>query len=164
LQPQPGYRYGRITMKARPLSDLPRLQALATEMENMCRNHVGKSNISSSSLLGKNDGRPSQCCSSQNGSTHAADTTTSTTNKDDCFWNIGVNPVLYRNGRDKMGYHADNDQGEELIMTVLVSSPANATRHVSIRPRHFQKHGWKDGDEDIELLLGAGDAYSMDGK
>ena len=42
----------------------------------------------------------------------------------DCSWNVGVNPVYYRGERDHMGLHADNDQGETKILTVLVQSPA----------------------------------------
>ena len=74
-----------------------------------------------------------------------------------------MNPVLYRDGRDKMGYHADDDQGEEIILTVLVSSPVGARRKVSIRPIHW-KEGDRHKDEELQLMLGAGDAYSMDGE
>ena len=75
-----------------------------------------------------------------------------------------MNPVLYRDGRDRIGYHADNDQGEELILTVLVSSAVDATRRICIRDIHFKTEGIKDKDEELELMLDAGDAYSMDGK
>lgn len=81
------------------------------------------------------------------------------------FWNIGVNPVLYRDGVDSMGFHADDDQGEELILTVLVRSPSDVTRRVVIRPMSRKiEDKWKGGDEEYVLLLTAGDAYSMDGK
>lgn len=80
-----------------------------------------------------------------------------------CFWNIGVNPILYRDGRDRIGYHADDDQDEQLILTVLVSSPVNVTRRISIRHRLVKTEGIQDGDEELELMLDAGDAYSMDG-
>jgi alkylated DNA repair dioxygenase AlkB len=33
------------------------------------------------------------------------------------YWNIGVNAVCYRDGNDSMGYHADNDQGEDTILS-----------------------------------------------
>jgi alkylated DNA repair dioxygenase AlkB len=82
---------------------------------------------------------------------------------DECFWNIGVNPVLYRDGRDHMGFHADNDQGEELILSVLVSSPENATRRVRVREIRPKGKSAQKGDEELELFLDAGDAYSMDG-
>jgi alkylated DNA repair dioxygenase AlkB len=33
------------------------------------------------------------------------------------YWNIGVNAVCYRDGNDSIGYHADNDQGEDKILS-----------------------------------------------
>jgi hypothetical protein len=39
------------------------------------------------------------------------------------LWNIGAHVVLYRDDDDYMGFHADHDQEEELIMTVIVASP-----------------------------------------
>ena len=76
-----------------------------------------------------------------------------------------MNPVLYRDGRDAIGYHADDDQGEDLILSVLVASPVNATRKICIfsKEAHKRKGGWCEGDKKYELLLDAGDAYSMDG-
>jgi hypothetical protein len=35
------------------------------------------------------------------------------------YWNIGVNAVIYRDGNDSIGFHADNDQGEEKILSKL---------------------------------------------
>jgi alkylated DNA repair dioxygenase AlkB len=35
------------------------------------------------------------------------------------YWNVGVNAVFYRAGNDSIGYHADNDQGEEKILSKL---------------------------------------------
>ena len=71
------------------------------------------------------------------------------------FWNIGVNPVLYRDGRDHMGFHADDDQGESLIFSVVVASPDGTTRKVRIQS--------KTKNEEIELYLDSSDGYSMDG-
>lgn len=122
---QPGYRYGSLRMKSRPLHSMLEIQELSIRMQNMCQDRRA--------VKGS-------------------------------FWNIGVNPVLYRDGRDRIGYHADNDQGEELILTVLVSSPVGATRRICIRDIHFKTEGTKDKDEELELRLDAGDAYSMDGK
>jgi alkylated DNA repair dioxygenase AlkB len=123
VEAQPGYHYGNIKMKAKPLETLPHVHKLSRDMQNMYLAVDG-----------------------------------------DCFWNIGVNPVLYRDGRDKMGYHADDDQGEKIILTVPVSSPIKATRCIRIRPYHSKGKGIMEGDEEFELLLGSGDAYSMDGK
>jgi alkylated DNA repair dioxygenase AlkB len=77
-------------------------------------------------------------------------------------WTIGVNPVLYRDGQDKMGDHADNDQGEQVILALLVDSPTTMTRKVKIRPFTWLER--RDGDEQIELFMQPGDAYEMDGK
>jgi hypothetical protein len=39
------------------------------------------------------------------------------------YWNIGVNAVCYRDGNDSIGYHADNDQGEDKILSEFRSTP-----------------------------------------
>jgi alkylated DNA repair dioxygenase AlkB len=122
-EPQPGYKYGCIRMKARPLRHLPEVEQLAYVMQTC--------------IVGAYP--PSE----------------------ECFWNIGVMPVLYRDGRDRMGFHADDDQGEQLIVTALVSSPR--VRRMSIRPMSSKTVGNVVGDQQLELFLGAGDAYSMDG-
>eukprot|EP00934_Nitzschia_sp_Nitz4_P003540 Nitzschia sp. Nitz4//scaffold2_size372955//240414//241306//NITZ4_000446-RA/size372955-augustus-gene-0.383-mRNA-1//1//CDS//3329546847//3530//frame0 len=75
-------------------------------------------------------------------------------------WTIGVNPVLYRDGVDKMGAHADDDQGEELIVSAVVHSPP------TIRPIRVsipKQHKLQEGDERIVLFMAPGDIYSMDG-
>jgi len=114
---QPGYKYGTITMKAKPLCMLPLLENLAKEMQNVC--HVDS-------------------------------------------WNVGVNPVFYRDARDHIGLHADNDQGEDKIMTVLVKSPDTPRRVViQTAPQKGTKKK-QEGDQQFELNIGAGDAYDMD--
>ena len=132
---QPSYRYGITRMKSRPLKTLPHTQQLSIQVEEMCKRTSGVGNKEAS-----NDGS--------------------------AFWNIGVNPVLYRDGRDKIGFHADDDQQEELILCVLVSSPRDATRNVVIRPKFRKKEKTKPkhGEDEFQLCLDAGDAYSMDGK
>lgn len=75
-------------------------------------------------------------------------------------WNIGMNPVLYRDGNDHMGFHSDNDQGEETILSVLVESPPRPRRLI-IKPK--KKHP-EHGDHKIVLFLYSGDGYDMDGK
>jgi alkylated DNA repair dioxygenase AlkB len=78
-------------------------------------------------------------------------------------WTIGVDPVIYRDGRDKMGNHADDDQGEKLICALLVAGGgAKAPRKVKIQTfTHLEP---MEGDEQIELFLGPRDAYVMDGR
>jgi alkylated DNA repair dioxygenase AlkB len=134
----PGYKYGQITMKARPLHLLPHLQDLSDWLKVHC-------------------GVP--------------------------CWNIGVDVVSYRDGRDSIGFHADNDQEEEHIVTVIVTSPPKPRQIVfkrmpdaakkkqlrngtqDIEPSLGEKRArLRDGDEEIELCLSAGDAYSMDGE
>ena len=135
-QAQPGYRYGSIRMKARPLPLLPQVQRLSSVVERLV---VG--------------GRPRRRLRRRRRS----------------FWNVGVNPVLYRDGRDRIGFHADDDQAEEQILTALVSSPAGTTRRVCIRPKSGNSttapgNHQVGGDEQFELFLDAGDAYLMDGE
>lgn len=36
-------------------------------------------------------------------------------------WNIGLDVVLYRDGIDYIGFHADNNQGEDTILSLLVA-------------------------------------------
>jgi len=126
---QPGYRYGSIRMKARPLHHLPQVEQLSGGVATML-GEAPKPRLRGSS----------------------------------CFWNVGVNPVLYRDGRDRIGFHADDDQNEELILTALVSSPAGTTRRISIHQKNDKSRGNHVGDEQFELFLDAGDAYSMDGE
>jgi len=113
--PQPGYRYGTITMKARPLGWLPQLKKLAVDMAKVC---------------------------------------------DVDYFNLGINPVCYRGGQDKIGDHADNDQGEQKIITAMVDSPPE-TRKVTIKPN--KKLQLEDGDEELEIFVEPGDVYEMDG-
>jgi hypothetical protein len=97
---------------------------------------------------------------------------------------ITTTVVLYRNGKDKMGQHKgkyccydwadissplrtyyysppllstkDNDQGEKVILAVVVNAPETNIRNVVI---------WSDDKEEkITLYLRRGDAYCMDGK
>jgi 2OG-Fe(II) oxygenase superfamily len=78
-------------------------------------------------------------------------------------WNIGVHCVLYRNGRDHMGYHADDDQGESLIVAVIVCCPRGSFRRVHIRPADRDRVGPQHDDVEIMLHLQAGDSYAMNG-
>jgi alkylated DNA repair dioxygenase AlkB len=74
-------------------------------------------------------------------------------------WDIGVTPVCYRDRRDKIGNHADDDQGEEVILCVMLDSPLKV-RPVVVTPS--KDHSPKD--EKIELFMAPGDAYVMDGE
>lgn len=113
-EPQPGYRYGKITLKARPVGDLPFLEQLTRTTQSFC--HV-------------------EC------------------------WRIGINPVFYRDAKDYMGFHADDDQGETLIFTVILHT--QASRAVIVQPRYKP---FQDGMERYEFCPETGDAYQMDGR
>jgi alkylated DNA repair dioxygenase AlkB len=88
-------------------------------------------------------------------------------------WNIGVNPVLYRDTNDCINLHSDNDQGETTILTLIVSVPDNSSstrRPVLIRSRPNIKAGSNNRskrstdteEEQYEITLNPGDAYVMD--
>ena len=118
----PGYRYAQVTMKSRPLSDLPHIASFCNTIKPICG--VGEVNDASA-------------------------------------WGIGVNLIYYRDGKDRMGLHADNDQGEQKVVTVLVDGPPQP-RQVLVQTKR------KDVDndnleEEFRLFLRPGDAYCMDG-
>eukprot|EP00804_Cyclotella_cryptica_P011375 CCRYP_016037-RA/>CCRYP_016037-RA protein AED:0.06 eAED:0.06 QI:353/1/1/1/1/1/10/132/1126 len=75
-------------------------------------------------------------------------------------WNTGVDLVAYKDGEDRMGWHADDTQGEALVVCVVVSCPE--PRPLRIRPKKRYRP-LSDGDEEIEIAPSAGDAYDMDG-
>ena len=76
-------------------------------------------------------------------------------------WKIGINPIVYRAGNDRIGGHADNDQGESCIFAVILSG--EKCRPVHIYPNN-KKCQLEHGDERIILYAQTGDAYQMDGK
>jgi hypothetical protein len=78
---------------------------------------------------------------------------TSDNSDNQTYWNIGVNPLYYQDGRYYMGKHADNNQGENVILTTVVESsyPRRIVIRHNIQPVQY------------ELFLKAGDAYCMDG-
>jgi hypothetical protein len=49
--------------------------------------------------------------------------------------------------------YIDDDQGEKLILAVIVDSSKSHVRPVRIEPHSKKVEAWNDGDEDIELLL-----------
>jgi len=77
-------------------------------------------------------------------------------------WDIGVDLIVYKDGEDSIGWHADNTQGESVVLCVVVDSPG-APRPVHIRPNKRTKL-LADGDEEVQLYVREGDAYDMDGK
>ncbi|KAH8075621.1 SET domain-containing protein [Aureococcus anophagefferens] len=131
------YQYHGVTMRARPIAEVPSVAQLADK------------------------------CSAAFGGTP---------------WNVGVDVVCYRDGRDSCGWHADDTQGETLVLAVVLES-VGGPRRVQLRPKqpphrapggapkrkkvrrsyaHVGEAPLADGDEELELWVGAGDAYSMD--
>ena len=49
-------------------------------------------------------------------------------------WNVGVDVVAYRDGYDSCGWHADDTQGETLIVAVILQS-GGGPRRVQFRPK-----------------------------
>jgi hypothetical protein len=72
-------------------------------------------------------------------------------------FNIGVDALCYRNGKDHIGFHADDTQGEDIVVSLTVESLCQ--RVLRIKP----KGDACVGDEQIDLFPCAGDGYSMDG-
>mmetsp|Transcript_11487 Transcript_11487/g.17385 ORF Transcript_11487/g.17385 Transcript_11487/m.17385 type:complete len:566 (+) Transcript_11487:589-2286(+) len=76
-------------------------------------------------------------------------------------WNIGANLLYYRDGNDHTTWHSDDTQGEALILCIVVESHAFA-RPILVKPK--TTGGFQDGDEEIIIFVGQGDAYEMDGQ
>jgi hypothetical protein len=72
-------------------------------------------------------------------------------------FNIGVDALCYRDGKDHIGFHADDTQGEDIVVSLTVESLCQ--RVLRIKP----KGDACVGDEQIDLFPCAGDGYSMDG-
>ncbi|KAL3791788.1 hypothetical protein ACHAW5_009421 [Stephanodiscus triporus] len=77
-------------------------------------------------------------------------------------WGIGVDLIAYRDGEDGIGWHADDTQGESVVLCVVVDAPGEP-RPVHVRPNVRAGGPLSDGDEEIQLYVGEGDGYDMDG-
>ena len=100
----------------------------------------------------------------------------SNNNNNNNNWNIGVDMIIYRNGKDKIGWHADDTQGETIIFTIVIET--DERRIIKIRPKKKKidmnrnnmnmnndndGSSYYDGDENIELIVRSGCGYSMNG-
>jgi SAD/SRA domain len=74
-------------------------------------------------------------------------------------WNIGCHLVIYRDGKDSINWHADDTQGEDMVLSLTVDGPDD-TRSICFQPANTK--ALQDLDEQIELFPRPGDAYSMD--
>lgn len=66
-----------------------------------------------------------------------------------------VHLILYRDGRDGMGFHRD-DEMRYLERTVIAGLSLGAPRSFALRPRR--------GGATVEFMLGSGDLYVMGGR
>jgi alkylated DNA repair dioxygenase AlkB len=76
-------------------------------------------------------------------------------------WDIGVDMILYKDGGDSIGWHADDTQGESIVVCVVVDAPGEI-RPLHIRPNKRAK-ALSQGDEEIQLFIAEGDGYDMNG-
>lgn len=90
-------------------------------------------------------------------------------------WNVGVDIVCYRDGRDSCGWHADDTHHETMVVCTVLES-RGGSRRVCVRPKQPPLKEKKNrrasahegeaplalGDEEFELWIGPGDCYSMD--
>eukprot|EP00559_Dactyliosolen_fragilissimus_P008248 CAMPEP_0184857294 /NCGR_PEP_ID=MMETSP0580-20130426/2455_1 /TAXON_ID=1118495 /ORGANISM="Dactyliosolen fragilissimus" /LENGTH=189 /DNA_ID=CAMNT_0027352813 /DNA_START=324 /DNA_END=893 /DNA_ORIENTATION=+ len=143
-----GYQYKGVKMKPHPLSSLPVIHKLADDIAR----HFNLPNLE---------------------------------------WNIGVDLTVYRDGKDGIGWHCDDSQGENIILTLVVAmtdeewkvDETKSTRKMRpLQIRRKRRCRWRNinnekssnlithrnqlghEDEFIELYVGQGDAYMMDGK
>jgi len=102
-----GYKYHSIKMKSQPISQAPLIEKLANRLGT-------KFQIDSDAHPGPDPPGPP--------------------NNND-FWNIGVDMILYRNGHDSIGWHADDTQYEDIILSVVVEMDVEYPRTIHIRPK-----------------------------
>lgn len=69
-------------------------------------------------------------------------------------WNIGCDAIAYRSQSDSIGYHADDNQDETIVLTVIPES--TIVRPVHFRPKIKEKP-LHDGDEEVVLYARQGD-------
>ena len=78
----------------------------------------------------------------------------------DNHWNVGCHLILYRDGKDSIHWHADDTQGEDVVLSLTVDGPVADARTICFQPATTTL---KTGDEQLELYPIPGDGYSMDG-
>jgi hypothetical protein len=76
-------------------------------------------------------------------------------------WSTGCDVLLYRNGRDKIGFHADDTQGETVIFCAVVMSEHLRCLHILPAGK---KKDYANRDMQVKFYADQGDAYAMDGK
>jgi hypothetical protein len=76
-------------------------------------------------------------------------------------WNIGLDLLIYRDGKDNINWHSDDTQEEDTVLSLTVESPEDP-RTICFQPSHLVD--LQDGDEQLEFYPIAGDGYQMDGR
>ena len=111
---QHGYRYHTVSMQPQPLSSVPIIESLATDLAAYHR-------------LPNN------------------------------AWNIGCNAVVYSDGSQNIGWHADDTQAEEMVLTYVPEAPDDVLRPVYFRTKRKRGGSAKEGDEEYRLFIRSGD-------
>jgi hypothetical protein len=63
-------------------------------------------------------------------------------------WNIGYHLVMFCNGKDSINWHADDTQGEDVVLSLTVDGPEDP-RTICFQPANTMD--LQDGDEQIEV-------------
>jgi hypothetical protein len=75
-------------------------------------------------------------------------------------WSVGCHLILYRYSQDSIHWHADDTQGEDVVLSLTVDGPLADARTICFQ---LATTMLKTGDEQLELYPIPGDGYSMDG-
>ena len=75
-------------------------------------------------------------------------------------WGLGVECVLYGSGDDRMGFHADDSQGETIIAALVLEDTGNTPRTVTIKPNEE----YQSCHNSYRLQLSQGTVYIMNGE
>lgn len=111
---QLGYRYHTVSMQPEPLSSVPIIESLATDLAAYHR-------------LPHNS------------------------------WNIGCNAVVYSDGTQNIGWHADDTQAEDTVLTYVPEAPDDVSRPVYFRTKRKRGESAKEGYEEYRLFIRSGD-------
>ena len=74
-------------------------------------------------------------------------------------WNIGVDVMVYRDGNDRIDWHADDTQGESVIFSVVLESPTDGqydnrtSRPLLIKTKRKKNTQQHNGDELVTVTL-----------
>ena len=76
-------------------------------------------------------------------------------------WNIGCNAIVYSNGNQSIGWHADDTQAEDTVLTYVPEAPDDVSRPVYFRTKRKAKRKKgepaEEGDEEYRIFIRSGD-------